>query len=37
MGRSRSRIYPDLAGVSLGLFPQGNRFRQAVYDLVTNK
>jgi hypothetical protein len=37
MGRSRSRTFPELAGVSLGLFPQENRFRQGIYDLVTNK
>lgn len=37
MGRSRSRTFPELSGVSLWVFPQENRFRQALYDLVTNK
>lgn len=37
MGRSRSRTFPELAGVSLGVFTQENRFRQAVYDTVTSR
>jgi len=37
MGRSRSRTFPELAGVSLWVFPQENRFRQALYDIVTHK
>lgn len=36
-GRSRSRTFPELSGVSLWLFPQENRFRQAVYDTVTHR
>lgn len=36
-GRSRSRTFPELSGVSLWVFPQENRFRQGVYDLVTHK
>jgi hypothetical protein len=37
MLRSRSRTFPELSGVSLGLFHQENRFRQMVYDTVTNR
>lgn len=37
MGRSRSRTFPELSGISLGLFHQENRFRQMVYDTVTNR